>query len=60
MKGWADYMAVAGRMPQMPESYPRLLDLEALAIQKVLLSGITPKVALDEAAKTYNDSSRRR
>jgi hypothetical protein len=55
MKGWADYIAVSGRMPQMPENYPRLLDLEALAIQKVLLAGADPKSALDEAVKAYND-----
>jgi ABC-type glycerol-3-phosphate transport system substrate-binding protein len=59
MKGWADYMAASGRMPHMPENYPRLLELEALAIQKVLLSDASPKAALDDAVKAYNGSARR-
>jgi ABC-type glycerol-3-phosphate transport system substrate-binding protein len=59
MKGWADYMATAGRMPHMPETYPRLLDLEAIAIQKVLLSDANPKAALDEAVKAYNSAARK-
>ena len=59
MKGWADYMGVAGRMPHMPESYPRLIELEAIAIQKVLLSDANPKAALDEAVKAYNGGTRK-
>jgi len=59
MKGWAEYMEVSGHMPKMPESYPRLLELEAIAIQKVILNDVDPKAALDEAVKGYNDGLRR-
>lgn len=54
MKTWADYMVTSGRMPILPETYQRLLELEATAIQKVILSNADPKQALDEAVQTYN------
>jgi ABC-type glycerol-3-phosphate transport system substrate-binding protein len=54
MKSWADYMTQHGRMPKLPENYPRLLEFEAIAIQKVVLNSEDPKKALDEAVKSYN------
>lgn len=54
MKGWADYMSSSGKMPLMPESYPQLIEFEALAIQSVVLNNADPKRALDQAVQSYN------
>lgn len=59
MKRWADYMNQSGKMPKMPESYPRLLEFEAIALQKVILNSEDPKRALDEAVKSYNAAAKK-
>ena len=59
MKRWADYMNQSGKMPKMPESYPRLLEFEAIALQKVILNNEEPKRALDEAVKSYNAAAKK-
>ena len=54
MLQWSDYAKRYGRMEKTPEDFSKLSEGIAKAMQKVLLQGVAPKAALDEAASAYN------
>ena len=54
MQQWTDYAKKYGRMEKTPKDFSKLSEEVAKAMQKVIVQGVDPKAALDEAATTYN------
>ena len=54
MQQWTDYAKKFGRMEKTPKDFSKLSEEIAKAVQKVIVQGTEPKVALDEAAQAYN------
>ncbi|HEY3179765.1 MAG TPA: extracellular solute-binding protein [Casimicrobiaceae bacterium] len=54
MQQWTDYAKRFGRMEKTPKDFSKLSEELAKAIQKVIVQGVEPKTALDEAAAAYN------
>lgn len=54
MQQWTEYAKKYGRMEKTPKDFSKLSEEIAKAIQKVIVQGTEPKVALDEAAQAYN------